>query len=473
MTDTAASKTTRLPAHENTDYSVIEKASMSLGHAPSGLLLPGIDKNTEKEATRLCARDYLEHHVFFNNYRFHNHLNHHLLAVFSMGGSAKRLQEIFDGNRIIQRPTMPMHQVEINATNYTEYLAKEEHYPDYVAFFHKELDAAGDEWHAVVSKYISDPRIFPFFMSGAFHPFIQIGYGLEFESKAITATALAQACVHIPDVEESYFPAAFEEMRMNLDNGSADDVSLMQTLDMLRGERAAADIEYKESIFARENTILGSKLAAKYGKLWTVCADEKAISAKYEELLSTAALLYISTTRPGYKQVLDFFVLHCLTSAYFLPIILDVLSIEQKARTLHAHWIVTLSIYSLVGAPQLYITPEHTATNTHAVADGIYGGSANPWLGVFKDAINHNDIHVPKVIRALWRGSILSALQNKDSTEQKALPPVNWLYIARATLDTITMSSLISGSDDRNKGTRFWDKGMLGYDQFWENREKV
>ncbi|KAJ1796395.1 hypothetical protein LPJ59_003781, partial [Coemansia sp. RSA 2399] len=115
----------------DTDFSVIEKAGMALGHAPSGLLLPGIDRNTEREAVRLCARDYLEHHVFFNDDRFHNHLNHHLLAVFSMGGSAKRLQEIFDGNRTMQRPTMPMHQTDINAANFTEYLTKEEHYPDY------------------------------------------------------------------------------------------------------------------------------------------------------------------------------------------------------------------------------------------------------------------------------------------------------------------------------------------------------
>ncbi|KAJ2868709.1 hypothetical protein GGI22_000698 [Coemansia erecta] len=461
-----------LPAHENTDFSVIEKAGMALGHAPSGLLLPGIDRNTEREAVRLCARDYLEHHVFFNDDRFHNHLNHHLLAVFSMGGSAKRLQEIFDGNRSMQRPMMPMHQVDINAANFSEYLAKEERYPDYVAFFRKELDAAGDGWHAVVAKYIFDPRVFPYFMSGAFHPFIQLGYGLEFESKAITAMALAQTCVHIPGTEESYFPSAFEEMRKCLDDGSAADHSVMQILDLLREERSAADIEYKGFIFARENTTLGGKLAAKYGRLWTIATDEKTISAKYEELLSAIALLYISMTRPGYKPALDFFVMHCLTSAYFLPIIFDILSTEQKARLLHAHWIVVLEIYSLVGAPQLYINPEYTADDTYAVSKDLYGESAaNPWLDVVKDAINSDNIHVPKVIRALWRGNVLSSLQSKSSTERKT-PLVNWLYIARTTLDTITISSFLESSDARNKGKRFWDKGMLGYDQFWEDREK-
>ncbi|KAJ1790102.1 hypothetical protein LPJ59_005221 [Coemansia sp. RSA 2399] len=373
----------------------------------------------------------------------------------------------------MQRPTMPMHQTDINAANFTEYLTKEEHYPDYVSFFRKELDAAGDDWHAVVTKYILDPRLFPYFMSGAFHPFIQVGYGLEFESKAITATALAQTCVHVPGPDESYFPSVFEAMRKHLDDGSAADHSTMQILDLLREERSAAGVECNGFMFARENLILGGKLAAKYGRLWTIAADEKTISAKYEELLSAIALLYISITRPGYKPTLDFFIMHCLTSAYFLPIIFDILSTEQKARVLHAHWTSVLTFYSLVGAPQLYINPEYTADDAYAVSKDLYDESAaNPWLDVIKEAINHDDIHVPKVIRALWRGNILSSLQSKSSTEQKT-PPVNWLYIARTTLDTVTMNNFVGSTDARNKGKRFWDKGMLGYDQFWEDREKI
>ncbi|KAJ2749325.1 hypothetical protein H4S06_004665, partial [Coemansia sp. BCRC 34490] len=62
MMDTAESRTKGLPTHDDSDYSVIQKAGMELGHASSGMLLPGIDGKTRKEAVRLCARDYLEHH---------------------------------------------------------------------------------------------------------------------------------------------------------------------------------------------------------------------------------------------------------------------------------------------------------------------------------------------------------------------------------------------------------------------------
>ncbi|KAJ2558685.1 hypothetical protein EV175_000678 [Coemansia sp. RSA 1933] len=151
--------------------------------------------------------------------------------------------------------------------------------------------------------------------------------------------------------------------------------------------------------------------------------------------------------------------MHCLTSAYFLPIVFEILSTKQKARVLRAHIIVVLQMYSFVGAPKLYITPEHIANNTHAVANRLYG----------EDAIKHDDIHVPKVIRALWRGNVLSTL--KEGGGEQKTPSVNWLYIARTTLNTITISSFLEADDKRNEGKRFYDKRMSGYDQFWENRE--
>ncbi|KAJ2558686.1 hypothetical protein EV175_000679 [Coemansia sp. RSA 1933] len=240
---------------------------MAFGHSPSGLLLPGIDRATEREAVHLCARDYLEHHVFFGKYNFHNHLNHQLLAVFSMGGSPKRLQEIFDGNKAIQRPTMPMHETRINASNFTEFLPKEKNYPDFLAFFHKELDAAGDDWHAVVLKYTIDNGMLPYFMSEACYPLIQIGYGLEFDSKAITAMALVQTCVHKPQIDALYHSEPFEEMRANLASAPDNDISLLQVLEKLCDESSVADIEFKPSILVDDNVALGNKLAAKYSKL--------------------------------------------------------------------------------------------------------------------------------------------------------------------------------------------------------------
>ncbi|KAJ2679767.1 hypothetical protein GGI25_001218 [Coemansia spiralis] len=383
-----------LPSHDNSDFSVIEKAGMSLGHAPAGLLLPGIDGEIHKEATCLCARDYLEHHVFFNNIKFHNHLNHHLLAAYSMGASVERLQEIFDGNRLIQRSSLSTHEaITIDATNYINYLSQEKYYLDLVRFFHKELDAAGDGWHSVVAKYIFEPHLFPLVMSGFVHPFIQLGYALEFESKAIAATALAQTCKS----------------------------------DKMRDERINMKIPFSGFIFAPPNAASAERLAAKYAKRWVVDADEKAIDAKYYELLSVVSLWYIALTRPGYRLMLDFFTMHLL-----------------------------------------FIAPEHTAADSHSIANESYGDSVNPWFDVFEKAISSNDMYVPKVIHSLWRGNLLCS--NSDTSEQA--PSVNWLYIAHCTVDNITANTFVSDLSKSDVNST-WEKGMYGYDEFWVNKKNT
>ncbi|KAI9502930.1 hypothetical protein GGI25_003203 [Coemansia spiralis] len=469
--DTSSSTANELPYHDNSDYSVIEKAGMSLGHAPAGLLLPGVDSKTHKEATRLCARDYLEHHVFFNDRKLHNHLNHHLLAVYSMGASAERLQGIFDGNRLIQRPSLPTHEtITIDATNYINYLSQENYYPDFVRFFHKELDAAGDGWHSVVAKYMFEPHIFPLVLNGLLHPLIQLGYALEFESKAIAAAALAQTCIHGNSYKKLYTPEFFSEIQASFAGGNYQCLSILEIFDRMRNERTDMKIPFGDDIFTDENRTVSEKLAVKYAKYWIVDADEKAISAKYRELLSVVSLWYIASTRPGYKLLLDFFTMHCVTSAYFLPIIFGILSTEQKAQLLHAHYAFCLSLFSLQGTPQLFIAPTHTTGDSHSAARELYGDSANPWLGVFERAINSNDMHVPKVIRSLWRGSVLCG--SSDLNVNSQAPLVNWLYIARRTVDSISADGFVSDVSEIDDAFT-WSRGMLGYDEYWEKQSKI
>ncbi|KAJ1997519.1 hypothetical protein GGI04_005370, partial [Coemansia thaxteri] len=224
---------------DNDDYSVIDKAAMVLAHNPVGLTLPGIDHVTHREATRLCARDYLENHVFFNEHRFHNHLNHHLLAAFSMGASPARLQRIFDINKPIQRPALvPCNDVTITPDNFTKYLSDESYYPNFVAFYRRELAKSDDNWSAVVAHYAFHPDMFPLFMSGLLHPFIQLGYGLEFKSEAIIATALAQASVHQPQFARIFDRDTFDDIcAANQDEDSSSiGLPLLAILDKLRND---------------------------------------------------------------------------------------------------------------------------------------------------------------------------------------------------------------------------------------------
>ncbi|KAJ1735488.1 hypothetical protein LPJ61_000514 [Coemansia biformis] len=457
------------PLYDNSDTSVAGKAGMALGRSPSGLRLPGIDATTRGEATRLCARDFLEHHVFFNDRGFHNHLNHHLLAVFAMGASAERMQTIFDLNKTMQRSQAAYNDgADITAENYTEYLGTERCYAGYIQFFRSELDSAGDGWKTRALDYFFSPNLFPLGMDGLFHPFIQMGYGLEFDSKAITAMALAQICVHHRRFETIFSEETFAEICANTPINDGSGLSLMQIFDMARKDPLAADSTFSEQPFLRNNTTKAEALTAKYAKAWAVPATREAVDAKCAELLSMLALFYGAITRPGYKPLLHFIVMHCLTSAYFLPIFFDHLSLERQAVLLKAHLAVSLSVFAILGTPEFHATPELVTTDTHSIRPDTWARSENGWLDVFAKAIASNDIHVPKVVRSLWRGSLLDT-QESVAKGYELPPPINWLHLARLTIDTITVSPFEDQSAQIQAGKRPWAFGMVGFDEFWAN----
>lgn len=120
------------------------------------------------------------------------------------------MQVGYDANTSYQRPALPLHQEVVTDLFQTwehasSYLGKQEHYPDFLAFFQREIDAKG--WETVLSEYLfkgtasADDLLVRLF-GGILHPLIQLMYGLEWKQPAIVAEGLAQACVHKPDFKE-------------------------------------------------------------------------------------------------------------------------------------------------------------------------------------------------------------------------------------------------------------------------------
>ncbi|KAJ2811650.1 hypothetical protein H4S07_001922 [Coemansia furcata] len=465
-------------ANRDDDYYVINETRMSLNPSPLGLLMPGIDQTTNREAARLCARDYLENHAFYNDKQFHNHLNHQLLAVYSLGGSVKRLQEIFDINNSYQRPfPARVSDVTITSKNYTEYLSKEEYYANFLEFYCKELHMSDGNWNAVVAKYFFDPQIFPLAMSGLLHPFIQLGYGLEFKSEAIIAMALAQASIHKKQFSCAFDTETFDEICSQADKNDAAGLSFFDIFGRMHGDPIAAKITYNEEPYAKENHDHAEDLAIKYAKLWTVEHTEDSVKTKCMEIMTVIALVYGSSNRYGYRKVLEFGIMHNLTSSYFLPIYMDALTLDNKVRLLHAYAVTFLYMFASKGCPPLNIPPELTSTNTHGAEISESLGD-NPWTYVIDRAIASNDMHVAKVVRALWRLSLLSAFPSQDEyADRYAARPINanCLYLAFITIGNISKS--VRRNPDTGKmelkdeeGDQGWAHGMFAFDEFWANK---
>ncbi|KAG6356660.1 hypothetical protein INS49_014534 [Diaporthe citri] len=167
-----------------------------------------------KKVTELLQKDLDVFHVYFNDRGFHNHIVHHLLALYGTGADAEAIQHGFDGNTGYQLPAKPTHKDVVEDlqtwSHASKYLGRGQHYPDFLAFFQREIEQKG--WEAVVTEYLlsgseAAEDLFVRLYAGVLHPLIQLMYAMEWAQPAIVAEALAQTCVHHDNLKKELFAA--------------------------------------------------------------------------------------------------------------------------------------------------------------------------------------------------------------------------------------------------------------------------
>lgn len=76
-----------------------------------------------------------------------DHIVHHVLSMYALGASPGEIRAAYDRNQSYQRPTFPVDPNVVKAMHdqakFQEYIHKEEHYSNYLAFFQEEIGAKG------------------------------------------------------------------------------------------------------------------------------------------------------------------------------------------------------------------------------------------------------------------------------------------------------------------------------------------
>ncbi|KAH8929981.1 hypothetical protein BT69DRAFT_1315351 [Atractiella rhizophila] len=170
------------------------------------LLLPGRSRESAGMTRVVLQENHIRFHIFFNDEGFHNHTAHHILASYSMGAKAELIKDIYDLHEPIMKAMLPLQPIEVTEQNWKDFLGDETFYPNFLAFFTAQIATYGAV--AVLEKYLSDSagQLLARSVSGAIHPLIHFGYGVEFGLDAITAEGLAQAAVHDPQVARLFPP---------------------------------------------------------------------------------------------------------------------------------------------------------------------------------------------------------------------------------------------------------------------------
>ena len=393
---------------------------------------PAISPEETKLVAELLEKDANEHHMFFNDKGFHNHLTHMLLAGYSLGASTKRLREIYRQEEQIQRPRLPKH----NDFEWTEHLGEKEYYSDYLDFMLKEVEKLGRI--GAIEKYAFDEEnnMLARFLGGLYHPMIHIGYGLEFGIDGMVAEGLAQMCTGA-DVNKALIPQEIKLSKSS--NISALEIAIAIIEDK-RFDGIKSEDEFKfMGFYERPELIL------EYVSKWSLSLEKEELLEKVRELMILGVAVYAGPQRPNKAIAFDFFLMHVLTSSLFLPIFVQQLSPKFGMKFLRGKFAMDLAHFAGRNRPKLYLD-QFTSWTTEFTKS---------WGEIFELAVYHDDEHVPKVIRALKQ------VERWDPEE--SLGKGAYHAIAIMTVENV-VSFIEKERDDR----RSWTHEVVGFDEFWD-----
>ncbi|KIW01608.1 uncharacterized protein PV09_07080 [Verruconis gallopava] len=325
--------------------------------------VPGMeDEENAKKASELLQRNHQEHHIFFNREGFHNHIVHHILTLYALGADPAQLQRHYDANALYQRPTMPVHESDVEAmsdpSKFQRYLSDERHYHDYLVFFQQEMQAKG--WQNVVNEYLfaGDERADDLLVrtfAGFLHPLIHLGFGIEFQQPAIVAEAMAQAAVHDSWIGKLLVSAEKAARVEPPKDGGKTLAALLREIhddeEVRNAARWSDGNKIRDGVIARA----GARMLS-YATQFVVRPQDD-VARKTAEMINAAVLFAGAAQRPTKAVKFDFYFIHCVNASIFFSAFLRQpwLSDDSKRRLLEWKARLDLAMYASRRAPDLLV----------------------------------------------------------------------------------------------------------------------
>ena len=166
-------------------------ASLSVNKDPLSPLKPPPPSAIVRE---LLEKNHAENDIYFGSNHFHNHFPHALLSQFSLGAPESRLKKEWELEEF--NPIPKKQSTEITDKNWKDHIGVDKFYPNYLEFFQDRISKNGVP--NTILSYALDETALPSFVSGAVHPLIHTGFGVEFGINDVVAEGLAEMCVHPP-----------------------------------------------------------------------------------------------------------------------------------------------------------------------------------------------------------------------------------------------------------------------------------
>ncbi|RAR04058.1 hypothetical protein DDE82_004712 [Stemphylium lycopersici] len=430
----------------------------------------GLHPESAAKASQLLQTNHEQHHIFFNQSGFHNHIAHHLLTLFALGASPTDLQTAYDTNASYQRPTVALEESIVSdmhdPARFATYLGKEEYYHDFLVYFKQEIERNG--WQATLQTHVfaetpaADDMLVRMF-AGFLHPIIHLGFGVEFQQPAVIAEALAQAAVH-----DNWMAPVFlgcegvvrGRREKNEEGGMKQKKSIIEILEECRNDpklRHAAQFEDENKI--RDGILKRAKGEMIEAATAYWIAEGEGLEEKTAEMIDATgsffSILYIhifihtcpttirllmlthavfttaSSQHPPHAIKFDFFLMHCLNSSIFFSAFLSPsssLTPPQQRRLLEWKVWNDITMYVSRGCPAFL--PQEIANYTPAKDSGLE--SVIERVNRIQD-----DGHAAKLVRAIANAeAVCREWEGRDGYKGRVKGGM-WKRIAHMAVDSV------------------------------------
>ncbi|KAF9097286.1 hypothetical protein BGX29_008154 [Mortierella sp. GBA35] len=409
------------------------------------LALPGITNLARETVAELLEENHNKHHSFFNEKGFHNHLVHSVLASYSLGATPERLRAIYESHAVEQRPIGSIKK-NFTPADWKSEVGNQEFYASYLEFFRQEVPKLG-RVEAIV-KYAFDADVIGRTFSGAFHPLIHLGYGIDFGIDAIVAEGLAMMAVTSTMMSPFVVAPATTVEKVTTKIVSQLSISepsftktVVDILTAIREDREPDNVtsypEVNKTMDVAKSKVAASKVR-KFLSEWKVEETSQDIDLKAKELYKACLLAVGGTGLHNGKVKQDFFLMHALTSVLFVHKLAHALPPAYAVSCLTSHLGVSLAYYISRGRPQVDVD---ALLNYHGKQTL---DSSNPWLSIVKRAVDIDEVHVTKVVRSCALGDLLFGAEESYS---------------QLLLNTAQISLDLKGN---------WEFEGVGWRQTWE-----
>ncbi|KIW89991.1 uncharacterized protein Z519_09421 [Cladophialophora bantiana CBS 173.52] len=387
-------------------------------NVPAIIRVAVLDQEASDKASALLNHNHSAHDILFDEIGRHNHIVHHTLAAFVLGADADTLQKQYEQNASYQRPPRPADENIIRSlrerdpTTFLTHMAKPENYSTFLAFFTRRFASASIP--EVLNKYVfSDDNelaktIFSRLFAGYYHPFIHLGYGVEFNQPAIVAEALAQACVH-----STYMDAFFELAAAEAAKPLVEPDTMVNLLSKIRTDaKVSTAAHWDDTQKVRDGVLARAKdEMIAYVAQWRVSPpySTQRLDEAAAEVINAAAYFTGAAQRPPRVVKMDFFYMHAVTSSVFLSVFLaqDWITSHMKAKLVEYKGRLDLALYASRRSPKLLLgeITNYPPTPTPPNNDSTKSLPLREWNDMFTAASQFmDDGHTAKFIRALANG---------------------------------------------------------------------